>query len=79
MARVMSGRVRIGVFALLAAVLTVGICDDAAATTRKRRLHAHDLMSESRAQLVAQQRVRFGVMRYYGGPKSPMWRGPAEN
>jgi hypothetical protein len=20
-----------------------------------------------------------GPMRYYGGPKSPMWRGPAEN
>ena len=20
-----------------------------------------------------------GQMRYYGGPKSPMWRGPAEN
>jgi hypothetical protein len=20
-----------------------------------------------------------GAMRYYGGPKSPMWRGPVEN
>jgi hypothetical protein len=23
--------------------------------------------------------VNHGPMRYYGGPKSPMWRGPAEN
>lgn len=25
---------------------------------------------------VAQQAVQLGTMRYYGGPKSPMWRAP---
>jgi hypothetical protein len=30
-------------------------------------------------QPVAQQPVQVGATRYYGGPKSPMWRGPAEN
>jgi hypothetical protein len=42
-------------------------------------LRAHRPVFESRAQLVPQQQVRLGAMRYYGGPKSPMWRGPAEN
>ena len=30
-------------------------------------------------QLVSQQPLHLGPMRYYGGPKSPMWRGPVEN
>jgi hypothetical protein len=68
-------RARIGVFALIAAVLTIGVCGDAAAKTqRKRHLHARRPVSESGAQLVPQQQVRLGAMRYYGGPKSPMWR-----
>jgi hypothetical protein len=72
-------RARISVFVLVAAVLTVGVCGDAAAKTHhKRHLHAHRPVAESRAQLVPQYQVRLGAMRYYGGPKSPMWRGPAE-
>jgi hypothetical protein len=37
-------------------------------------LHARGSISESRAQVVSQQPARLGPMRYYGGPKSPMWR-----
>jgi hypothetical protein len=70
---------RIDVFVPVAAVLTVGVCGDAAAKTHhKRHLHAHRPGAESRAQLMPQQPVRLGAMRYYGGPKSSMWRGPAE-
>jgi hypothetical protein len=68
---------RIGFVALAAAVLTAGICGEAVAKARKGRLHARSPLSESRVQPVPQQPVRLG--RYYGGPKSPMWRGPAEN
>jgi hypothetical protein len=78
----MPGRVRIDFFTLLATVLTVGICGDAAAKTHRahiRHWHARRLIFESRAQQVSQLPVRLGVMRYYGGPKSPMWRGPVEN
>ena len=31
------------------------------------------------AQAMAQAPTHLGPMRYYGGPKSPMWRAPAEN
>jgi hypothetical protein len=71
--------VRIGFFTLIAAVLTAGISGDANAKAHKRHLHARHFLSESRAQPVPQQPARLGAMRYYGGPKSPMWRGPAEN
>jgi hypothetical protein len=71
--------VRIGFLILVAAILTVGIGSDAVAKAHKGRLHAHRAISESHAQLVSQQPARLGPMRYYGGPKSPMWRGPVEN
>jgi hypothetical protein len=70
---------RIGFITLVATVLTVGICGDAVAKHGKGRLHAGSSISESHAQLVSQQPARPGSMHYYGGPKSPMWRGPAEN
>jgi hypothetical protein len=70
---------RIGVATLVAVVLAMGICGAAAATAHKRHWHAHSSSYESRAQLVSQQPARLGPMRYYGGPKSPMWRGPVEN
>jgi hypothetical protein len=70
---------RIGYLALSTAVLVAGISGDALAKAHKRHLHARNLVLESRAQLVPQQPVQMGAMRYYGGPKSPMWRGPAEN
>ncbi len=73
--------VRIGWAALVAAILSVGICGDALAKAHKGhwRWHARGIAYESHAQLVMQQPARLGPMRYYGGPKSPMWRGPVEN
>jgi hypothetical protein len=75
---------------LVAAIQTAGICGDAIAKTGKGHLHARNLASEGReaepvnsvqAKLVQAKLVqaRLGPMRYYGGPKSPMWRGPVEN
>jgi hypothetical protein len=71
--------IRILFVTVVAAVLTAGICFDAVAKTHKGGLHARGVASESQVQLASQQPTRLGPMRYYGGPKSPMWRGPAEN
>jgi hypothetical protein len=71
--------VRLGFVTLVAAILTAGFCGDAIAKAHKGRLHARSPIYESHAQLVSQPPARLGPMRYYGGPKSPMWRGPVEN
>jgi hypothetical protein len=70
---------RVGLVAWAVAALTAGIGGDAVAKAHKGHLHARSELSDSHAQLVAPEPVRLGPMRYYGGPKSPMWRGPAEN
>jgi hypothetical protein len=77
---------RVGFVILTGAILTAGMCGDALAKAHKRHLHARGFrsecggrQSEKHALLVSQQPVRLGPMRYYGGPKSPMWRGPVEN
>jgi hypothetical protein len=71
---------------LFAAVLVAGTGGEALAKSGKRHLHARHVVAmrsgkdtAARLQLVSQQPVRLGPMRYFGGPKSPMWRGPAEN
>ena len=76
----MSGRnARTGFATLITAVLTAGLCGDAVAKVHhKGRLHARSAAYESRAQVVSPAPARLGPMRYYGGPKSPMWRGPAD-
>jgi hypothetical protein len=64
-----SGRnVRTGLVALAAVMLTAGLCGDAAAKTGKPVVSKE---SAKPVQVAAQQP---GQMRYYGGPKSPMWR-----
>jgi hypothetical protein len=69
--------VRIGFLTVAAAmILTAGLADDAAA---RRRVHtAHFRALNARAQYVQSVPVQGNagptVMRYYGGPKSPMWR-----
>jgi hypothetical protein len=73
------GGAPIGFVTMITAVLTAGLCGDAVAKAHKGRLHVRSATSESRAQLVSQQPARLGPMRYYGGPKYPMWRGPVEN
>jgi hypothetical protein len=64
---------RIGFVSLVGAIL-IRLCGDAVAKAHNGRLHAS--FSEGRARLVLQQPARLGPMHYYGGPHSPMWRGP---
>ena len=67
---------------LMAMVLTVGVCGDAAAKAHRGRLRFHHFAcrcrqrgAETHLQLASQQPAQLlGPMRYYGGPKSPMWR-----
>ena len=68
---------RTGAVALLATVC--GVCREGAAQAIE-----HNQPSASRgpgplATPVAssEHQAKLGPMRYYGGPKSPMWRGPA--
>jgi hypothetical protein len=79
MSGMIAGTARLVLATLVAMVLTAGICGDAVARGHKARWHARNIPVESRVQPVLQQPVRLGAMRYYGGPKSPMWRGPVEN
>jgi hypothetical protein len=72
----------IGFLTLAAAtILTAGLADDAAARQRVHNAHFRGL--NARAQYVrsvpAQVNAGPTAMRYCGGPKSPMWRGPVEN
>jgi len=60
--------VRIGLVALAAVVLTAGLCGDAAAKAGKPLVNNE---TAKPVQVAAQQPRQ---MRYYGGPKSPMWR-----
>jgi hypothetical protein len=71
----MTGRnLRIGLVTLVAAILTASLSGAAVVKVHKSRVHARSAVYESHAEMVLQP----GPMRYYGGPKSPMWRGPAE-
>jgi hypothetical protein len=81
-----AGRARIGFVIMVATALTAGICGDAAAKAGKGRSHSRgfiyegrDSKSAKRLQLASRPSGRPGPMRYYGGPKAPMWRGPVEN
>jgi hypothetical protein len=82
MSNINARSVRIGFLTVAAAmILTAGLADDAAA---RHRVHtAHFRALKARAQYVQSVPVQGNTgptaMRYYGGPKSPMWRGPVEN
>ena len=76
----MAGRSsRIGFVMLVAAAMTAGICGDAVAMVHKGRLDARGVTYESPEQFASPEPAWLEPLRYYGGPKSPMWRGPAEN
>ncbi len=82
MACIVTRIARWGFVVVLGAILAVATSGEAAAKHRKGHLHyahVHHSVAGSHAQLLTQQAARLGAMRYYGGPKSPMWRGPAEN
>lgn len=65
---------RIGFAILVATAMTAGICGDAVAKVHKGHLRARGVTSETPVQLVWPEPVWLGPMRYYGGPKYPMWR-----
>jgi hypothetical protein len=73
MSYVMGRRARIGLATLVAAIVTAGFSSDALAA-HKGHWRVHGSVNESRAQLVSQPPAQPEQMRYYGGPKSPMWR-----
>jgi hypothetical protein len=70
---------RVGFVVLVGTILAIAAGDIAAAKHRKGHLRAHRSIAQNHAQFLPQQPVRLGPMRYYGGPKSPMWRSPIEN
>jgi hypothetical protein len=71
MTYVNAGNVRMGFVGLaLTVALTAGFSGEAAAKHRSHAaLHAHRQI----IQMAAVQEPARPVMRYYGGPKSPMW------
>ena len=83
MDHVVMKKMRIGTVALLAATLVCGICRESAAEAGERNSNQpsetavrHHAPAAGTAAS-SEQHARLGPMRYYGGPKSPMWRGPA--
>ena len=73
---------RLGLVIVVGAILAIASSGDAAAKHRKGHLHythVRHSIAASHAQLLPQQPARLGAMRYYGGPKSPMWRGLVES
>jgi hypothetical protein len=67
-----------GVFFLVAAIAVAAIPADASARHHKHLAYRHGLGHHVRnAQafvVVTTPSTTLGSMRYYGGPKSPMWR-----
>jgi hypothetical protein len=68
---------RSGLVALVATVPSVGIGGEAGATAGELEPHARKLIfrdAENNLQSASQQSTHLDAPRYYGGPKSPMWR-----
>jgi hypothetical protein len=66
---------RIGFLALIA---TVQICIGGDAFAQTDKVRDRNLAANARAAEPVKS-AGLAPMRYYGGPKSPMWRGPAQN
>jgi hypothetical protein len=88
MNHIKQGWMRAAFVAAIAVGVMAGFCDDAAAKhggkvryAHRQARHLHNSRSPNRetAQAAWPQPVELGPMRYYGGPKSPMWRAPAAN
>jgi hypothetical protein len=60
---------------IVAAILIAATSGEALAKSVKRHWHVRHFVTKC----VPQQPIRLGPMRYYGGPKSLMWRAPVEN
>jgi uncharacterized protein (UPF0333 family) len=64
--------ISVGAVLLAAAIATLSVpCESAA----KNAAHHHKLtVPAQNAQATMTESTNLGAMRYYGGPKSPMWR-----
>ncbi|WP_213739067.1 hypothetical protein [Bradyrhizobium sp. dw_411] len=76
MTHVITRSKRIGFLVLIATVQIAFIGGDAVAETAKVR--DRNLAANARAGEPAKS-AGLAPMRYYGGPKSSMWRGPVQN
>jgi hypothetical protein len=74
---------RWGVAILFGALLTSVVSGEASAKHRSghmhARQHARHSITISHAENISAQPSRLVTMRYYGGPKSPMWGAPGED
>jgi hypothetical protein len=73
----MKGKLRISTIALAATMAVAGFSNEAMARHHVHRAHFSKLIMQ---QQIAPDdlhptSVALPPMRYYGGPKSPMWRG----
>jgi hypothetical protein len=81
MTYVNTGNVRMGFAGLAVTVaLTAGFSSDAAAKHKSAAAkHKSDVALNAQGQIIqsasVQETARPVSMRYYGGPKSPMWSG----
>lgn len=76
---------RIGAVALLVTVLVCGVCREGTAqavergSNQSRETVARSQGTSEALAASSEHQAKLGPMRYYGGPKSPMWRAPAAN
>jgi hypothetical protein len=70
------GIARIGFVVFAAGMMSVMVTGEAAAKHRRHVAHHHGLSKQTVNAQAAMlpQSASSGSMRYYGGPKSPMWR-----
>jgi hypothetical protein len=74
MINVIAGNARMGLVGLAATVvLTVGFCGEAVAK-QSEHVARHPLEQTIQTASI-HETTRPASMRYYGGPKSPMWSG----
>ncbi|MBR0935747.1 hypothetical protein [Bradyrhizobium jicamae] len=83
MTGIFARRARLGFAVLCGALLTTVVSGEAFARHHgghlHARLHTRHAFASSHAELASRQPSQPGTLRYYGGPKSPMWRAPVEN
>jgi len=65
---------RLGLAVLTSAMLATATPGEASAKHVRHIAHQHAHKQVQTGQTESAQPSNLGVMRYYGGPKSPMWR-----
>ena len=65
-----------GVFLIVVGIVSSAYAADAQVGERSSNGSRGAIAAQT---AVTSEQARPGPMRYYGGPKSPMWRAPVEN